>query len=297
MEKITITFLGTANAIPTAKRSHTAIFLQYKNENILIDCGEGAQRQFRIAKLSPSKVNKILLTHWHGDHVLGLPGLFQTLNMTDYQKTLKIYGPKRTPQFISELEKLFKTKISTETKEVFGKFIDEKEFFIETKEMSHRVPCLAYSFVIKEKLRLDKKKIAKLKLPNSPLLAKLAQGEDITFKDKKIKAKDVTYKEPQRKITFILDTAPNQNAIEIAKDSDLLICEASFTQAEKERAEEKLHLTAKDASTIAKKAKAKQLILTHISQRYEHNTKPILNEAKKVFKNTKIVKDFDVAEL
>src|SRR3990167_6903663 len=107
MEKIRVTFLGTGNAIPTEKRNHTAILLQYKNENILIDCGEGTQRQFKIAKLSSNKLTKILLTHWHGDHVLGLPGLFQTLHMDDYQKTLEIYGPKRTEQFIEELKKLF----------------------------------------------------------------------------------------------------------------------------------------------------------------------------------------------
>ena len=124
MEKIFVTFLGTSNAIPTSKRSHTAILLQYKNENILIDCGEGAQRQFKIAKLSSSKLTKILLTHWHGDHVLGLPGLFQTLHMDDYQKTLEIYGPKRTEQFIEELKKLFRLKLNTNVHEVFSKFIN-----------------------------------------------------------------------------------------------------------------------------------------------------------------------------
>jgi len=294
MEKIKITFLGTANAIPTPKRSHTAILLQYKNENILIDCGEGAQRQFKIAKLSPSKLTRILLTHWHGDHVLGLPGLFQTLNMSDYNKTLNIYGPKRTNLFISSL---FNLKINTKTHEVFSKFVDEKDFYIEAKQMNHDTPCLAFAFVIKEKLRLDKKKIKKLKIPNSPLLGKLQQGKDITIKGKKIKSSQVTYKEPQRKVTFILDTAPNPNAISLAKDSDLLICESSFTQADKERAKKYKHLTAHDAATIAKKSKTNKLILTHLSQRHEHNTKPVELEAKKVFKNTSLAKDFDIVEI
>jgi len=297
MEKIKITFLGTANAIPTPKRSHTAILLTYKNNNILIDCGEGTQRQFKIAHLSPSKLTKILLTHWHGDHILGLPGIFQTLRMADYQKTLNIYGPKRTPSFIAEMIKLYKLKINTKSEEVSGKFIEEKDFYIEAKQMSHGIPSLAYAFVIKDKLRLDKKKIKKLKLPNSPLLAKLAQGKDVIINKKKIKSKDVTYLEKGRKVTFILDTAPNQNSISLSKDSDILICESSFTQHEKDIAKEKLHLTAKDAATIAKKAKVKQLILTHLSQRYEHNPKPILNEAKKEFKNTTLAKDFDVVEV
>src|SRR3990167_8815127 len=111
MEKIKITFLGTGNAIPTKKRNHTAILLTYKNENILIDCGEGTQRQFRIAELSPAKITKILITHWHGDHILGLPGLFETLAMTKYGKTLSIYGPVGTKRFIEEINKLTKIKI------------------------------------------------------------------------------------------------------------------------------------------------------------------------------------------
>ena len=297
MEKIFVTFLGTSNAIPTSKRSHTAILLQYKNENILIDCGEGTQRQFKIAKLSSNKLTKILLTHWHGDHVLGLPGLFQTLHMDDYQKTLEIYGPKRTEQFIEELKKLFRLKLNTNVHEVFSKFINEKEFYVEAAAMHHDTPCLAYSFVIKEKLRLYKNKIKKLKLPNSPLIGKLQEGKDILFEGKKIKAKDVTYKEPERKVTFVLDTSFNQNAITLAKNSDLLICESSSTQEESERAKEYKHLTAHDAATIAKKSNSKKLILTHLSQRYEHDTSPILEEAKKIFKNTTLAKDFEVIEI
>ncbi len=297
MEKIKITFLGTSNAIPTPKRNHTSILLTYKNENILVDCGEGTQKQFRIAELSPSKLTRILLTHWHGDHILGIPGLFQTLRMNDYQKTLRIYGPRGTKQNISELEGLFKTKLKTDAKDVSLKFIDEKDFLIEAAQMSHNAPTNAYSFTIKDKLRLDKKKIKKLKLPNSSLLGELQRGKNITFNNKKISSKEVTYLERGKKITFILDTSPNENAVSLAKNSDLLICESSFTQEEKAKAKEYFHMTAKDAAEIAKKAKVKKLILTHLSQRYEHNTSPILNEAKRIFKNTTIANDFDVVEL
>jgi len=296
MEKIKINFLGTGNMIPTKKRNHTAILLTYKNENILVDCGEGTQRQFRIAKLSPSKLTKILITHWHGDHILGLPGLFQTLAMQDYQKTLQIYGPKGTKRFISLIEELVNVKINLEVHEISsGKVLETNEFEIEAKSMEHGIPSLAYSFEIKEKLRLKKDKIKSL--PHSPKLKELAQGKDVTIDGKKIKSKNVTYKEPSKKITFILDTAINQNAIDLAKNSDLLISESSFTQDEKEMAEERNHLTAKDAATIAKKAKVKELILTHISQRHEYNTTPVLEEAKKVFKNVKIAKDLDFIEI
>jgi ribonuclease Z len=296
MEKITLTFLGTANAVPTPKRNHTALLLQYKNENILIDCGEGTQRQFKFAKLSANKITKLLLTHMHGDHVLGIPGLFQTLHMNDYQKTLNIYGPRGTERFISQLEQLFKIKIKTKVKEIFSKFYESNDFYLEAASMKHDAPCLAYSFVIKDKHRLDKKKLKKLKLPNSPLLKKLQQGEDVTFEGKKIKAKDVSYLEKGRKITFILDTAINDAAMRLAKDADILVCEASFSNEESQLAKERLHLTAHDAATIAKKARVKKLILTHISQRYEHNPKIILDEAKKVFKNVSLAKDLEVVK-
>ena len=297
MEKIKLTFLGTGNAIPTKKRNHTAMLLTYKDENILIDCGEGTQRQFRIAELSPAKITRILITHWHGDHVLGLPGLFQTLAMTEYQKTLKIYGPVGTKRFIEELDKMNKIEIPLEVHEVQGKFAENSEFYLESIPMTHNCPTLAYSFVIKEKLRLEKSKIKKFKLPNSTLLKDIAQGKDIKLNGKTIKASQVTYKEPARKITFILDTRLNDNAIKIAANSNLLVCESSFSKKEESQAREYMHLTAEQAAQIAKHSKSKKLILTHISQRYEHIPKIILNEAKKVFKNSQIVNDFDIIEI
>jgi len=297
MEKIKLNFLGTGSMIPTAKRSHTAILLTYKNENILIDCGEGTQRQFKIAKISPSKLTRILLTHWHGDHILGLPGLLQTLGMNNYRKTLNIYGPRRTKLYFHLLKKLINISIKTEIHEVSNKVLDTKEFEIQALPMTHGTPTLAYSFAIKNKLRLNKAKLKKLKIPHSPLLKQLQQGKSIKLKGKTIAPKQVAYNEPGRKVTIILDTSPNQNTIKIAKDSDILICEASYTQKEKALARERHHLTAKDAATISKKSNSKQLILTHISQRYEHNTSPILDEAKSIFKNTKIAKDLDEIEL
>src|SRR4030042_1237487 len=130
--KISIIFLGTSPSIPTAKRSHTAVVLKYKDETILIDCGEGTQRQFRKAKLNPCKITKIIITHWHGDHILGLPGLFQTLALSNYSKTLFIYGPKGTKKFINEIYKMFifKNKLKLEIKEVEGKFFENQDFYL-----------------------------------------------------------------------------------------------------------------------------------------------------------------------
>ncbi len=289
-------FLGTGNMIPTKLRNHTSILVSCANENILVDCGEGTQRQFKIAGISPCKITRLLITHWHGDHILGIPGLMQTLAMSGYNKTLKVYGPMGTKKFFSLVESLILGfKIKMEIREVSsGIFTDEKDFFIEALPMEHGIQTNAYSFVVKDKIRLDKKKLKKFKLPNSPLLGELQHGKDIIFNGKKIKAKDVSYLEKGKKISFILDTALNKNAFTLANGADLLVCESTFSSEEKELAKEYQHLTASDAAAIAKKAKTGKLILTHISQRYEHNPKIIEKEAKKIFKNTQIVKDFDV---
>lgn len=296
-EKIKLTFLGTSSGVPTIRRNHPAVLIQYKDENILFDCGEGTQRQFRKAKLNPCKITKIFITHWHGDHVFGLPGLFQTLALNGYKKTLNIYGPKGTNRFIGLYKELFvhKRKIEIQGHEITAnKPIDEKEFQIQAQEMKHDAPCLAYSFTIKQKPRLDKAKLKKLKIPNSPLLAKLAKGETIKYKGKTISGKDLIYKEPERKITIIMDTIQNPNTTKIAKDSNILICESTYLEKEKQLAREYKHLTSEQAAQIAKDSNSKKLYLTHISQKHDTKSrqKKILDEAKKVFKNTTIAEDF-----
>ncbi len=291
---VLITFLGTSNAIPTAQRSHPSILLEWENEHILFDCGEGTQRQFKIAKLNPCKLTRIFLTHLHGDHSFGLPGIMKTLEMSEYSKTLNIYGPRGTERHLTLLQQLYgRFNISYRVKEIDNELIiNEKHWSIGSQQMNHTIPTLAYAFMIKEKNKINKKKLAKLKLPNSPLIGQLQNGRDIIFNNKKILAKDLTYTQKGKKIAIILDTKINDNAYKIAKNADLLICESTYAESEASYAENYKHLTAKQASTIAKKARVKSLVLTHIAQRYEHNLKKIELEAKKVFKNTKLVKDF-----
>ena len=298
-EKVKLTFLGTASAIPTAKRNHPAVLLDYKGEHMLIDCGEGTQRQFRKARLNPCKVNRILISHWHADHILGIPGLLQTLGLQGYKQTIFIYGPKGTKRFMKKILDtfIFKEKYTIKVKEVYGKFFETEDFYLEAKQMTHGIPCNAYSFVIKDKLRIDKKKLSKAKIPSGPLMSKLKQGKDISYNGKKYRAKNLTYIEKGKKISIVMDTGMNKKIVAFVKNSDLLICESSFGEDMKAFAKERFHLTAKQTGEIAKKSKSKRLILTHISQRYERDMKSILNQAKKVFKNVSIVNDLDEIEL
>lgn len=294
---IKLTFLGTSDAIPTETRNHTATLLTYDGENILVDCGEGTQRQFRKAKISPTKITRILLTHWHGDHILGLPGLIQTLGLMGYRKTLHIYGPKGTKKYMKELMKTFVyagEKYPIKVQEVSNsKFLETKEFYIEAKSMSHKTYCNAYCFVKKGQIRIDKSKLKKYKIQSGPVLSKLKQGKSIKIKNKTYKASQLTYHQSGKKVCFVFDTKLNPNIVPFVKDADILISEATFLHKLKELAKQYTHLTAKQSAEVAKKARVKKLILSHISQRHEKEFNTILKEAKSVFKNTTIAKDLD----
>lgn len=292
--EIKLNFLGTGQAVPTARRNHPSILLQYSNENILIDCGEGTQRQFRKARLNPCKLTKLLITHWHGDHILGIPGLLQTLTLNGYNKTLEVYTPKRTAHFFYLMQKMFvyRSDIKINLHEVSsGKIIETSDFYVEAEKMFHDTPCLAYSFVEKDKIKINKSKMKKLGIKSSPLLKELKNGKPIKINGKMINPKTLTYTEKGKKITFIFDTIINNNAVRIAKDSDLLICESTYSEEERDLARDYKHLTARQAAEIAKKANCKKLCLIHISQRYENKEKILLKEVKKLFKNVFIAED------
>ena len=289
-----IKFLGTSSMVPTKDRNHTSILLTYNAENILIDCGEGTQRQLKIANINPCKITKILLTHIHGDHTLGLPGLIQTLGANNYQKTLEIYGPKNTRNFIDNILKTFhlENKIKLTTTEIDKReFLETKEFYLEALPLKHSTYTLAYSFTEKDKRKINLSYTKKFDLTKHPLLGELQKGKDITFKGKKITADKATILKKGKKISFIFDTELTQNCMEISKNADLLIAEATYESDLEEKAKEYQHLTSEQSALIAKKARVKALILTHFSQRYKTPDQS-LKEAKKIFKNTQAAKDF-----
>lgn len=291
---IQLTFLGTSDSIPTALRNHTSMLLEYGSESILIDCGEGTQRQLRKKDKNPCKITKILLTHKHADHVLGLPGLLQTLQTQSYSKKLSIYGPRGIKKHIEIMQELYgKLGLNIEIHESSDIIVETEEYILESKPMDHSSPTNAYSFIVKDKIKIRKEKLVKHKIPNTPLLKKLSQGKDVTINGIKCKAKDFTYIIPGKKITVILDTKMNENAIKIAKKADVLICEATYAETESAYASEYKHLTASQAGIIAKKAGVKKLVLTHIAQRYEHSLQHIASEAKKKFTNVTIANDLD----
>lgn len=290
---IEITFLGTSCMQPTKNRNHSGFLLQYETENILFDCGEGIQRQMRLAGLKPAKITRILISHWHGDHVFGLPGLLSSMGADRAEKTVKIYGPKGSKKYFEHLLKSFAAKevIDFEVIEVKNGIIFENDDFkLEAQKLEHSVDCIGYSFLEKDRRRINVAKAEKLGL-EGPILGKLQQGEDVLFKGKKIKADEVSTIIPGRKISYVADTAPCQGANILARNADLLISEGTHLDDLKMKTEKYMHLTVKDAAIMASENNAKKLVITHISTRYKEPSE-ILAEAKTYFDNSIVAEDF-----
>ena len=292
---IEITFLGTSAMVPTKDRNHSAVFLQYKGEGILIDCGEGTQRQLRIAEISASKIRKILLSHWHGDHVFGLPGLLQTMSaLGNLDSKVQIFGPKGTKKAIGILFKTYKFKPSfeLEIKDVKGgKFFENEEYELHAKLLDHTIACLGYRFQEKNTRRINVDRVKSLGIPDSPLLGELQRGKSITWKNKKYRADDLTSVAHGKVVSYVCDTALTKSCVELAKDADLLICEASYADALVDKAEGYKHMTARDAATLASTANVKKLAITHFSQRYK-TVEEIEDNARTIFPETVSAYDF-----
>lgn len=285
---------GTSSMVPTAERNHTAALLRYKEETILIDCGEGTQRQFRRAKISPTKITRILITHWHGDHVLGLPGLIMTLAANNYHRQLHIYGPKGTKQYLEKMFSFFATptKISWEAHEVeSGMFFENEDLEIAAFPMKHGIPTLAYRFTEKDRRKIDMEKLKEMGVKQGKHIRQLQLGENIVYNGMDISVDDVTSLVKGRVVSFVTDTEFCEDAIETAKNADLLVCEATYMDDLKEEAQERRHMTATDAATIAKEAGVKKLVLIHFSQRYK-DVSGLEQEAQRVFPETIAGEDF-----
>ena len=282
-----IVLLGTTAMVPTKDRNHVGTFLSYGSDGLLFDCGEGIQRQMKTAGIRLTKITKVFISHWHGDHVLGLPGLLQSLAFEEYSKTLQIYGPRGTKERISLLERAFETykKIGMKIIELDDTEYDFRKYTVMARRLDHGTICYGFSFIEKDRRKIRLNVVDKLGIPHGPLLAKLQNGKTITFRKSKVTPDEATSIIRGKKVTYISDTRPCKNAVELASDSDILISEATYIDRDKERAIEYRHMTSGEAAMIAQSADVKKLVLTHFSQRYKDTTE-LLDDARRVFPET-----------
>lgn len=293
-----VVFLGTAGSIPTPRRSLPAVAVQRKGELVLFDCGEGVQRQMIRAKVGFHRKTKIFITHLHGDHIFGLPGLIQTMGLLDRNRKLEVYGPPGTNAFIEAIKQTVQSAVifPIEIHEISdaGIVCREKEYKVHAVQADHVIPGLVYAFAEKPRPgRFYPEKARALGVPEGPLWSKLQHGSAVKLSDgRTVKPTEVTGPpRPGRKIVYTGDTRASEVIRKLAENADLLIHDSTFDDEMQERAREDGHSTPSEAATTAKKAKAKALVLTHISARYDDPT-ILLEQAKKTFSNVCVAEDF-----
>lgn len=298
-----VVFLGTGGSVPTPKRSLPAIVIERKGEQIMFDCGEGVQRQMIKAKTGFHRKMKVFISHMHGDHVLGLPGMLQTMALLNRERKIDIYGPLGIKNFLECVKETVQFVLTFEVEihemESEGVICDEKEYYVQTVRSNHVIPSLAYAFV--EKSRPGKfypEKAESLGVPEGPLWSELQSGKSVKLSNGRvILPKEVMGKaRTGRKVVYSGDTRPFGKFVRFTANADMLIHDATLGDELAERAKEDGHSTPTQAAEIAKKAKVKKLVLTHISARYD-NAEILLKQAKKLFKNTVVAEDFMKLEI
>jgi len=314
--------LGSSAAIPIRERNLPSIALRYRNEIFIFDCGEDLQRRMAEAGIKFNKPLKILISHFHGDHIIGLPGLLFRFGLIGRTAPLTIIGPKglflylflhakilglkaEYPLKIIEIEvknnnllvyKGFVSNDSWEEIEINDNIILEtKRYFLKFTIVEHSVLTFGYSFEEKPRPgKFNPERAKELGIPESYLWKLMHEGKTIKFKGRWIdplKEGIVGPSRPGRKIVYSGDTGPCENLVKLGKDADVLIHEATFSSDLEDVAREKKHSTSIDAANIAKEMNAKKLILTHISSRYQEDAQKLLDDAKKVFPNTILAED------
>lgn len=300
-----VVFLGTAGSLPTIIRNPSAFLINYEGELILFDCGEGTQKQMMKAKTGMQKLTSIFISHLHADHILGLPGLLQTMAFQGRTEPIMIYGPKGILDFIKNIEKLFTTKLKFKiiTKQLINnETVKKNNYCIKAILMNHGIETFGYIFEENEKPgKFNKEKAESLGIEKGPLYSKLHHGEKIKLNDGRVidPYKDGIVGKPRKgiKISYSGDTRENEYFMEKAKNSNLLIHEATFSKNEKDLAYEWGHSTASGVAILAKKYNIKILALVHISQRFTDKIDIIMNEAKKEFDHTIIPNDLEYIEI
>lgn len=294
MDQIRVVFLGTGAAAPRRDRNVSSLAVVLDGESLIFDCGEGTQHQLMRSSVRPGSIEAIFITHLHGDHLFGLPGLLATLGLNGRERPLRLIGPPGLQRFVSAIPYRgtpYEIEIvSSEGGEVHR----AGGYRVVAAMLQHSVACLGYC-VIEDDRRgaFDLLRARALGVPAGPLYGRLQRGEDVTLADGRvIHSSDVVGPpRPGRRIAFCTDTRPCDAAIALARDADLLIHEATYASDHALEARERFHATAEEAASVAAAANVRRLALTHISARYD-DPGALREEAARQFPEVEIASDF-----
>jgi ribonuclease Z len=297
---LSVVFYGTGGSVPTARRATACVLIRAGGKRVLIDCGEGAQRQM-MRSTGLVQVDEILITHLHADHYLGLPGLLKTYDLQDRSAPLRIAGPPGLPGLFDALRRIFgKIRYEVELVELRGGEAlahEEEGFEMRSFEVEHRMPANGYAFVEAERPgRFEADRARELGVADVRDFGRLQRGEAVKGEAGEVRPDQVMGESRQgRKIVITGDTAPCEMTRIAAHGAELLVHDGTFSDEEEARAAETGHSTARQAATIAAEAEAKLLALVHISSRYHVGA--VLDEARGVFPSTHAVRDFDLIDI
>ncbi|OAT50465.1 ribonuclease Z [Providencia heimbachae] len=297
-----LTFLGTSAGVPTKERNVTSMILNLvgiRKSYWLFDCGEGTQHRILNSPFKASKIEKIFITHLHGDHIFGLPGLLCSRSMGGSTDLLTLYGPKGLKQYI-ETTLSVSASYMTYPLEIIeieaGQLFDDGELIVTAYSLEHRVEC--YGYRIEEHAKsgsLDADKLAQDNIPRGPWMQALKAGETITLEEGRvINGADYLGEPIAGKVIAIFgDTEPTEQALLLAKDADLMVHETTLETAFETKANERGHSTTRQAAKLAREAGVKRFVATHLSGRYSTNDIPmLLAECQAEFPNTEMAEDY-----
>jgi ribonuclease Z len=295
-----LVFLGTSGSVPTARRAPAATLIRRAGERILIDCGEGTQRQLLRSGIGLVELPEVFLTHYHADHYLGLPGMLKTFALRGRELPLTVYGPPGLLDLFGALRRIFgKLTYKLDLVELRpGDTLDRGEYLLVVFNVNHGMSSNGYALVERVRPgRFDVAAATRLGVPKGPLYGALQRGEHVTLPDGNTVAPDEVLGTPRpgRKIVLTGDTRAAASVLEVAREADVLVHDATFAEEERERADETGHATATQAAELAAAAQARMLVLTHLSNRYFGPE--IAREARAIFAETVVPRDFDIIDV
>ena len=291
-----VTFLGTSAALPTVDRNVSSLMVQREGELLMFDCGEGTQRQM-MRYTSGFGVEDIFITHYHSDHILGIPGLLRTMGLQGRTAPIRLHGPRGAQKQLAPLITLGMEwpKFPVEIVELrIDEILNRGDYDIVVGEAKHKGECFSYAIVEHDRLgRFDPERAREMGIPEGPMWGKIHKGESITLGDGRVVAPAELVGSPRsgRRLVISGDTGPSSSLAELARGADLLIHEATFGADEAARARETGHSTAGEAAAVARDAGVRRLALTHISARYTREAPELVAEARAVFEATDIARD------
>ncbi len=287
--------LGTSSQVPTRYRNHNGYLLRWDEHGFLFDPGEGTQRQMIYAEVTVTQVTKILVTHFHGDHCLGLAGISQRISLDRVPHEIEIYYPRSGQKYY---ERLRKASIYHDVSRVRpcpiegpGRVFDGDKLSIRVERLDHAVETFGYRVEEHDSRTMLPEKLAEAGV-RGPAIKRLIQEGSLEVDGRTVRLEEVSVHKPGQSFAFVMDTRMCEGAFELARGVDMLVCESTYLSSEEREARSHGHLTAKQAATIAKEAGARRLVLTHFSQRYG-SLKPFLDEARAVHDDVVAVRDGD----